>query len=247
MLLPLGEADVKRMSPSPISRITFGVRYEPQYTLRDRMGSVVDAILRSDGTPFSPEVFPLSTADTTEQVLLHPTDGSVLRISHQDTILQLPMDSRNLDWIHGVGEDFERFVLRPLREISRLSNILRYGVLLNLDNVKGLKSRPIQRYVASEFQDANTLVMRFSRRLPAEEALVRKRVEDYRNAIYNLKESEDGTVAMSIDYQEYFKPPLDAKDWADKPFSKFVSRGLGYFESDFNRWFGSLAEVAEVA
>ena len=139
-MLPLSVADIKRMSPTPITRLSFGVRYEPQYTLRDRMGSVVDAILRTDGTPFGPDKFPLSTADANDQVLLDPEVGNILRMTQQDTILQLPLDTRNLDLIYQFGEDFDRYVLRPLREISKLSSIVRYGVLLNLDNVTGCEN-----------------------------------------------------------------------------------------------------------
>lgn len=246
-MLPLNNSEIKSLSPSTITRVSFGVRYEPQFRLMDEVGAVTDAVLRTKGTPFGPDVFTNAISSATERALVNPDDGSLLRLTHTDAILQMPFSTRNMDRIRELGEDFERYVLRPLAEIPKISGIARYGVLLNFDQVRHLKDRPTVHYLGREFPDANSLAMRFTRRLPVDEALFRKEVDDYRNAIYTLSEDNEGTVSMSIDYQEYFRPPLDAKDWADKPFDKFINRGIAYFENDFQRWFTGLAEVAEVA
>lgn len=246
-MLPLGSSEITRIAPTLISRMAFGVRYETQFAVMDRSGAVVDAILRASGTPFGPERFPLSQADVNTSLLTDLEDGSFLRISQQDVILQLTIHSRNLNRIDELGDDFDRFVLTPLRKLAGLSGIQRYGVLLTMDEIKGLKHRPVHHYLSSEFPDANSLAMRFTRRLPADEALVRKDVEDYRNAIYTLRETDEGEVAVSIDYQEYFKPALSSSEWSSKPFAKFVSRGLAHFEGESERLLKQFVGVAEVA
>jgi len=245
-MLPLSNSEIKSLSPSTITRVSFGVRYEPQFRLMDEVGAVTDAVLRTKGTPFGPDVFTNALSNATERALVNE-EGALLRLTHTDAILQMPLSTRNMDRIRDLGEDFDRYVLRPLSEIARISGIARYGVLLNFDKVRHLKDRPTVHYLGKEFPDANSLAMRFTRRLPVDEALFRKDVDDYRNAIYTLNEDNEGSVGMSIDYQEYFRPALDAKVWADKPFDKFINRGIAYFENDFQRWFTELAEVAEVA
>ena len=51
--------------------------------------------------------------------------------------------------------------------------------------------------------------MRFGRRVAVEEALAKKRVDDYRNVIYTVDQNESGAVHFSINYQDYFQPFLD--------------------------------------
>ena len=56
----MGRATPEQDSVLPITRVVFGVRYERQYRVRDTIGALIDAVLRSPGTPFGPEAFPIS-------------------------------------------------------------------------------------------------------------------------------------------------------------------------------------------
>lgn len=244
-----GSEDVSRIAPAEIRRLAFGVRYETQLRLLDNIGSVVDEVLRADGTAFGPEMFPFTEANPLEHRLVNRETGAVLRINSQDTILQLPLDTRNASRVNQWGKNFQEYVLKPLRKIGRVRHIARYGVLLHLkeDKVSSLRNPPVARYLSSDFPSANSLVLRFSRRLPAPEALAMKRVEDFRNAIYAVQQSEEGEVQISIDYQEYFRPLLDVGEWDERPFSRFVDRGLEYLEAEFQKWFQKFLRVSEVA
>ncbi|MGA8871656.1 MAG: hypothetical protein WB460_11000, partial [Candidatus Acidiferrales bacterium] len=181
--------------------------------------------------------------------LLNPDENSELLVNSQDTILQMPVETRNASLINELGRDFQEYVLRPLRKIGGVKNIARYGLVLHFkeDKTATLDNPPIAHYLSSDFPKANTLFMRFSRRLPADEALAKKRVEDYRNVIYDLEESDTGEVRFSIDYQEYFQPSLDASEWDERPFSKFADRGTDYIEGELQRWLRTFAAAHEVA
>lgn len=99
---------------------------------------------------------------------------------------------------------------------------------------------PVQHYLSLEFNEARSLQMRFTRRLPCLEARVKKNVDDFRNAIYTVEQDEGGNVNIRIDYQEYFKPVLDQEDWRKKPYPKFVGRSIGYFQGEFADWLRNL-------
>ena len=88
--------------------------------------------------------------------------------------------------------------------------------------------------------------MRCSRRLPDFGAMAMKRVDDFGNAIYAVEQNDDGDVAVSIDFQHYFRPFLDAGEWDDRPFPKFVDRAMDYFRGEFEEWFDKFrrSEVA---
>ena len=240
---------VSRMAPAELYRIAFGVRYEPQLKLLDRVGSVMDEVLRQDDTPFGPERFPVSETLPMQFRLLNQDNNSELLINAQDTILQMPLETRDASLVNDLGKDFDEYVLRPLRKIGGVKNILRYGVLFRFKETKAaaLENPPISHYLSSDFPKANTLFMHFSRRLPAGEALVKKRVDDYRNVNYSIEQSETGTVGFSIDYQDYFQPMLDASEWDERPFSAFVDRGTGFVEAECQRWLKTFAVVPEVA
>jgi hypothetical protein len=247
--MPERAAKPSRMIPAEIQRIAFGVRYEPQLKLLDKFGTLTDEILRAEDTPFGPDIFPLSAAEPLQFRLLNPDKEYELQINSQDTILQMRLNTRNASRIDVLAEEFDEYVLNPLREIGGVKNIARYGVLFHFKETyaSSLKNPPIARYISSDFSNANSLSMRFSRRLPVEAALAMKRIEDYRNAIYVVDQSDSGEVRISIDYQEYFQPLLDIRDWKERPFSAFVNRGTEYVEGEFGKWYDKFAVVSEVA
>lgn len=245
----IGVETVSRIAPVEIHRIAFGVRYEPQLKLLDKLGSVMDEILKEDGTPFGPEQFPLTETLPMQFRLVNQDDSSALLINAQDAILQMPLETRDANVVNELGKDFDDYVLRPLRKLGGIKNIARYGVLFHFKETKatGLSNPPISHYLSSEFPKANTLLMHFSRRLASEEALAKKRVDDYRNVLYTIEQSESGTVRFAMDYQNYFQPMLDAGEWNERPFSDFVNRGAEYIETECQRWLKTFAVVPEVA
>jgi hypothetical protein len=177
---------------------------------------------------------------------LTDSENNALRLSTHDTVLQLALDSSNLERITQVGEEFQRFVLDPLRKAG-LANITRYGVLLHLASVHDqYRLSPIRTYLGAD-SDARSLSLRYTRRLPSFGALAMKHVNDFRNAIYTIEQAETGAVSLSLDYQENFEPALDAKDWADRPFPACVARAVEFCDRDLRHWLKKLTDGAEAA
>jgi hypothetical protein len=226
------------LSPVQLSRVAFGVRYEPQWRIIDSIGEVIDTVLRTDGTPFGPEVFPTSQSESSGHVLLNGETHNVLRIDQQEVVLEWTFDTRNLDEVSELAAQFQKLVIEPLRDEAGLANIVRYGMLFRPERQTSPKNPPLQKYLSSEFAAASltSLAMRFTRRIASEEAMWRKGVEDYRNLIYTAEESEKGEVQLTLDYQEIFKPMLDGDDWGKHPFTRFVTQALQYFEQDGAKW-----------
>jgi len=236
------------INPAKVSQIAFGIRYQSHYTISDFSGSILDRVLHANRTPFGSDIFPVTQKDLFEHHLVHPANESLLRLGPQDTLLRLPIDTNDVEVVQSAAEDFENFILEPIREITNLGNILRYGFVLQLDcKTSDLLDSPINLYVPKEFSGANNLVMRFTKRLPAEEGLFKERVEDYRNVIYTIEESDKGAVRLSLDFQLYFKPALTAEDWKTRSFPKFVDQGLKHFQKEFKPWFQQFRRLSEVA
>lgn len=238
-------------APIEIDQLIFGVRYERRHSVLDHIGAVSDEILRAKETPFGPDVFPLLQALPHEHRLLDPDSEALLRITASDTILILPTHLDNVEGLAKAASDFDTFVLEPLRRISKVSGIVRHGVVLNLSGESAnLANPPIKRFLASELAlmtRANSVSIRFTKRLATDEALTRKDVDDYRNVIYNIGESEEGDVNISVDYQQYFKPSLSGSEWSERSFPRFVWGANGYFKGEFSKWLERSVGIAEVA
>lgn len=246
----MAEADhtVRRMAPGRIEGLVFGVRYEPQLKLLDTAGTVLDEILHAEGSPFDTDMFPFSEPGPLQYTLINNETGAKIGINAQDTILQMPVSTNDASQVNDLGRDFDNYVLTPLKKIGKLKNIVRYGVLLQFKEHKIVpENSPIARYLSADFPKANSLIMRFTRRIPIEEALAMKSVEDYRNAIYSIAQPENSKMKVSIDFQEYFQPMLSADDWKSKPFSAFVDRGTDYVEGEFQKWFKKFLAISEGA
>lgn len=240
--------NLRRLAPAEIQHVAFGVRYEPQFKVMDHIGSVIDEILRADETPFGQDTFPLTDQTPQQYRLFSDKTDSWLLISAQDTLLQFEVNTKNESRVVELASGFQDYVLRHLRKVG-VKNIVRYGVMFRFkeEDAKAFQNPPIKRFLSPDLPNANAMVMHFTRRLPVEEALAMKRVNDFRNAIYSVRQSESGKVQFSIDYQEYFDPLLDTVDWDARPFPRFVGDGTEYAHGEFYKWCQKFAAVAEVA
>lgn len=234
---------VERLSPVEITKVAFGVQYEPQYAVMDKIGAVIDRILRSADTPFGPETFPLCRSSPVDYVLINKKGDDSLRVSQRDTILEMTIGTRNLEKFEVLANQFDEYILKNLEKISKLKGIQRFGVLFHLAECGSvLDTSPIEHYV-KDFRDSSgvrSMHLRFTRRLPKIEAFAMRNVNDYGNVIYTVRQSDEDKVNISVDYQEYFIPYLDAADWAKKPYPEFVKKGVKYFEGEFWSWFNKL-------
>jgi hypothetical protein len=238
---------VSSVSPVEIEKLVLGVRYEPQWGLTDRLGAVIDAVLRQTGSPFDLDRFPVSQRSRSEHRLVNEGDES-LRINQQDTILEVRLGTRDLRAAQQIATDFDSFVLRPLREIAKLKMVHRLGLVLQTVDVRGAVAKsPISKYIGPEFPNVTEMAMRFVRRIAAEEALVKKGVQDYRKVLYLMREQEDGRVTFSIDNQYYYEPALDGAEWDKRqPFEAFSARAIAECQTELGKWLKP-SEMVDVA
>ena len=238
----------KRVSALPIRKVALGVRYEPQYRIRDSIGALVDAILRTAGTPFGPDVFPVSEAGAHTHRLVNPDNDNTLTITQSDAVLDFTVSTTDLDHVTELAANYDRFVLQPLRKLCGVHRICRFGLLMRFDE-KGshLLQPPISRYSDQDLPTPRDLAIRFSYRLPTNEGYFRKHVNDFRNIIYTLLQEDEGQVSISLDCQEYFSPSLDVEDWEKRSFSVFAQQAIFYHLGMFAGWVSKLAKIGRAA
>ena len=235
------EAKSEDASTLPIRSLALGVRYDPQYRVRDHMGSLVDAILHAVGTPFNPKFFPLTEADPFRQQLMNEETEDKLAITQSDTVLEFHTATEDLREIARVARDFQNFVLGPLYKVCGVHKMVRYGLLVRFDE-KGIQTlqHPIARYGDPDLPKARDFVIRFSHRLATQVGYMQRGVNDFRNVFYVMQETGEGRVSLSLDYQEYFSPVLEASELSERSYSKFAALKL-FLSSNHLRAVGSEA------
>jgi hypothetical protein len=229
----MADQQVATIVPFPIREIAFGIKFGPQWAVLDRLGVVADAVL--DSEPFGPGVFPESHRQGTSFFLVNRRDDSLLTLNERDCILQMSTRSRNLEDLRTLAANYEQHIVAPMLKAG-MRDVIRYGVMLRLEECSGvLGVKPIDHYLAQE-GEVKDFDLRFTRRLPSEAARVKKNVNDFRNLIYMISQSEEGEVDFAFDYQELFEPPLDRSEIEAKSFARFVDDGLSFYSKNYKNW-----------
>lgn len=123
-----------------------------------------------------------------------------------------------------------------IEQIARIEIVKKY--LLPNDMYKKLVENTLNTK-----DDIQELVLSFQKRMVSTEAIAKKEINDYKNAIYNIKKRKSDTkISTTIDYQYYFDPPLI--DLREVEYQKFVNDANLYIENDFNNWIGEKVQEA---
>lgn len=234
----------------PIERVAFGIRYAPQYRVRDTLGVIIDAILRSD--PFNPDVFPESQVEPSQHTLLNPTNGDRLTITQADALLDITLKTSELAKVSGVAKHFNTIVVKELKHFCNIGGAFRFGLLMRFAELPSdAYECPAKKYAdeAISSHPAKKLSLQSSYTLPTQEGFTKRGVEDYRSVIYTMNQEEPDRFSIAVDYQHYFDPLLSAQDWSAPLYERFVDGALAYHQSTVSKWVDTLArkEVRDAA
>ena len=232
----------------PIEKVAFGVRYTPQYRVRDNMGTLVDRILRSD--QFSPDTFPRSEAGPHQHALLNPGNGDRLVVSQDDVLLDIELRTESLNDVEKMAHAFDSIIIRQLRNVCKISDAFRFGLLVRFEELHSHSYEcPVERYADKALVDVSvkTLNLQFSYNLPTPEGFTKRDVGDYRNVIYTMNQEKSDGFSLAVDYQQYFEPILDAKDWTQSLYEQFARDAIAYHQGKFSSWVDSIAKEARAA
>ena len=232
----------EQLSRLPIERVAFGIRYRPQYRVRDNLGAVVDQILGS--RQFGPETFPRSEFGSTQHTLLNPQNGDHLTISQEDALLEIALSTSHFSKVREMGQHFNSIVTKQLKSVCNVSDAFRFGLLVKFEELSAEQYIcPVEKYADTVLGDApaKTLNIQFSYNLATPEGFSKRGVSDYRNVIYILNQEQSDRFFLAVDYQHYFEPMLASQEWSQPLYERFVSDAIGYHQGTVSEWVGGLA------
>jgi hypothetical protein len=220
--------------------IAIGVRFRANFGIEDQLGRIIDTILYSDDSFFNPKVFPGVAAELGEKSLLNTKSGDYLKIDNSNVVLQLHFKGDSAIFSRSNQADivnaFKRQILNGVLKEFKIKQINRIGFVSNyLFPIETLSEGFVSKTIGGPLSGINDIVLRFSKRYPSQESLVRKGVLDYYNAIYTvIKKPSRNDIQMSVDYQKSFDPFLASS--SDIEFDDFILKASSYNSETFLTW-----------
>jgi len=220
--------------------IAIGIRFRANFSIEDKLGEIVDKILYNKNSYFNPSVFPTVYNNVNEKTLINEITNDHMLINNSNIILEINFGPKfkladqdeilkrfDDEIIQGIVKDFK------ISQINRLGLIKRY-----LFNDKSLGESFIKKTIGQNLDGVKDINLRFSKKFPVPESMVKKDIYDWHNAIFNvIKKSDQEELFMSIDYQKYFEPFLPSAH--EVKFSLFSNQVQGYNKGKYLDWVNS--------
>ncbi len=208
-----------------LNHVAFGIRYNSHFRIEDRLGDIVDAVLAAPRHGSSR--FPLIAYGAGMRQLGNEQTGESISFSRADTIFENRKANFLLAQLPVMAEEFAEDVWRAVYDHAKAPAVTRFGCIVGFD----LPStwRPLDALLDQDERDTSEFDLRYSHRLPVEDALTNVGVNDYRNVIFQVSCRAERKIA-TIDFQHYFNPPLESeKARKETSYSKFINKAIPYF------------------
>ncbi|MFZ1517347.1 MAG: hypothetical protein WAU11_01150 [Ignavibacteriaceae bacterium] len=217
--------------------IAIGIRYRANFTIEDQLGKIADQILYTPDSYFSANLFPMVYTNLNEKVLIDETTNDHLTINNSNLILEINFGNKfNVSDIDEIFKHFNNEIIDGILKKYKITEINRIGIINRyLFKINELADVFINKTIGSTLEGINDINLRFSKKLTAAESLIKKGVNDYYSAIFNvIKTSDRDELFMSIDYQKYFDPFLPSS--SEIEFEEFVKRVNGFNSKTYLNW-----------
>jgi hypothetical protein len=217
--------------------IVVGARFRANFSIEDQLGRIVDQILYSEGSFFDPTVFPTVRSSTNAKTLICEETQDQLRIDNSNFILEITIGEKFLakdckDILHHYEKQIINGVMKSfaIKEIVRMGYIKRY-----IFGMKELAKTFVDKTIGKTLGGINDINLSFSKKFPVDEALVKKSVHDYDNAIFNIiKKADREEIFMAIDYQKYFDPFLPTA--SEIKYASFIEKAEAFNQKNYLPW-----------
>ncbi len=217
--------------------IAFGIRFRANFSIEDQLGSIVDQILYSKHAFFNETVFSYTENHVNQKVLVNDKSGDKMTINNSNIILEVnfggQFESSDLDKI---AKEFESEIIDGILKRYKITQFVRAGYIKRyLFDIETLAKNFLKNTIGSTIDGINDIDLRFSKKFPVPDSLVKKELYDYENVIFNIiKRSDKDEIFMSLDYQKYFKPHLESTSGIG--FTQFITKANQFNKSNYLNW-----------
>lgn len=222
-----------------LASFAIGIKFRANFSIEDQLGRIVDDILYTKKSFFGPEFFPLVEGRINYKRLFSQDGNKSLIINNSNIVIEIffSEEDKNDKLISDVRTHFNEDIILGIMKTYGVTQINRIGYINRyVFNDKNVSKAFIDKTMGHKLDGVNDTNLRFSKKYPLPESMVKKDVYDHDNAIFNLvKQSDRHELDVSIDYQRFFSPMLELSAQIEaKEFYKSVDN---FNNETFKKWF----------
>lgn len=228
--------------------VVIGIRFGPNFSIMDDFGNIADRILYKKESFLNEKMFPLVGVNPLEINLQDDKSGDSLIINSRDIVLTCNLQNSNstieqstnskikLDMLSELNRSYEKDIVDGVLKDYKFTRIRRTGYIRKyIIKVEGLSKRLVNKTIGETIGGVTDIDLRFSKKYPTQEALVKKDINDYHNVIFNIiKLANKEEMFISLDYQAYYEPALETIK--DLNFAEFLASMNKYNSETFPKW-----------
>ena len=219
--------------------IAIGLRFRANFSIEDQLGKILDTILYSKKSFFSPKVFPKVRNSIGNKVLFNEYTLDKIHIDNSNIILEINF---NEDGTFSKGDipkilkAFEQDIIDNVVKAFKIKEIVRIGYIKRyLFKIDQLASSFVDKTIGNTIEGINDINLSFSKKFTTSAGLVKKDIFDYDNVIFNIiKKSSLDEIFMSIDFQRYFDPFLPNSN--EIKFQTFITKVDEFNRKNYPEW-----------
>jgi hypothetical protein len=217
--------------------IVLGIRFNPNFSVRDNLGAIADEILYGKDTIFGPNVFQkVMSTENFQQILVSEETNDQFRINNLDFILEINFkDNPNfsIENIDHVIQKFHSQIINGVMDKFFIKNIRRVGYVKKfLIDQEDIAEKLISKTISNIENGISDCNISFSKKIPLSESLTKKELNDYDNVNYSfIKKPDLKELNINFDFQSHFEPPLPKSN--NIKFPQFIQKSNDYFNKHF--------------
>lgn len=233
-----------------VSSLTFGVSFQTNQKIEDCLGDIADELLFSPNAFYNPDRLSLIRTEPGAKILHSDPGDKPVKI---DELNYFKINSRNIiiceqfDSITQKGLDefcsrMNKYIFKGILEKREIKNVIRYGMIISIKITnKDIVRNYVKALLKNKYESESDVSFRFSRRDPIYPQPGRHSTEDYGKTIYSIvRDYGVDDIKISIDYQNYFVPPLDLA--ARIPVNSYLDRAKLKFNEIFPTYLDTLSD-----
>jgi len=217
--------------------IAIGVRFRANFAIEDQLGTIIDQILYSKNAYFNEQVFKYTENHVNQKVLVDNETGDKLTINNSNIILEINFSNKfGLKDLETVVKKFDSEIIENVLKKHKITQFVRVGYIKRyLFDMETLAKSFIRNTIGSTFEGVNDIDLRFSKKFPVSDSLLKKEIYDFDNVIFNIiKRADREEIFMSLDYQKHFIPHLETTSGIE--FQDFVDKVNNFSGKTYLNW-----------
>lgn len=169
--------------------------------------------------------------------LINEETGDNLKINTSNVILEINLGEQfEVENLKSINERFNKEIINQVMKDFKITQIVRVGYIKKyIFEGESFAKLFLDRTIGNTLSGINDINLTFSKKYPIEEAIIKKDINDYHNAIFNIiKRADRDELFIAVDYQRYFDPFLEGV--TQLKFLDFTDVIDNYNSVDYLNW-----------